>query len=103
MAAQVSAAFAAKSQGTAVDALSVGCASFLLRQVCILAEGKHVSLQSTGGLLEAVPGDVAQVQRAQVVLEQVISLAATSATCLIDSIPDSQHPTKIKKTYIPHL
>lgn len=41
----VSAAFAAKSQGTLVDALSVGqCASFLLRQVCILAEGKHVSL-----------------------------------------------------------
>ena len=55
---KVSAAFAAKSQGTLVDVLSVGqCAAFLLRQVCILAEGKHVALSdhyhSNNGCLES--------------------------------------------------
>lgn len=45
--AEVSAAFAAKAQGILIDAVSLGSPSFLLRQVCILAEGKHVSLPSS--------------------------------------------------------
>lgn len=44
----VNVAFAAKSQGILVDSFSLGsCPSSLLRQVCKLAEGKHVRLSST--------------------------------------------------------
>ncbi|CAE7201624.1 Gtf2h3 [Symbiodinium sp. CCMP2592] len=43
----VNVAFAAKAASVLVDGLALGpCTSFLLRQVCILAQGKHLALPS---------------------------------------------------------